>query len=135
MHWRQRHMWPVLVEFCLSVLWSYTMLILAASLLLGQLLDMPPLPDVREWLPSWGGALLGVTCLLQFAVSLMIDSRYERGLGRYYYWIIWYPMAYWLIAVLTTLVAVPKVLLRGRGRRAIWTSPDRGERFVAPADH
>ncbi|MFU8815201.1 MAG: poly-beta-1,6-N-acetyl-D-glucosamine synthase [Pseudomonadales bacterium] len=133
--WRQRHMWPVLAEFCLSVLWSYSMLILGLSLLLGQLLDMPALPNARDWLPSWGGALLGVTCLLQFAVSLAIDSRFERGLSRYYYWIIWYPMAYWLINVATTLVAVPKVLLRGRSRRATWTSPDRGERFVAPADH
>jgi biofilm PGA synthesis N-glycosyltransferase PgaC len=134
MIWRRRHMWPVLAEFCLSTLWSYTIAVLGVSLLLGQILSMPPLPDVRDWLPSWGGALIGATCLLQFAVSLTIDSRYERGLGRYYYWIIWYPIAFWLINVLTTLVALPRALF-GRRRRAIWTSPDRGEQFHAPADH
>lgn len=133
MRWRRRHMWPVLAEFCVSVLWSYTMLVLAVSLLLGQILDVPPLPDVREWLPSWGGALIGATCLLQFAVSLAIDSRYEKGLARYYYWIIWYPIAYWLINVLTAAVALPTVLLRQRGR-AIWVSPDRGEQFRARAE-
>lgn len=124
----------MLIEFCLSTIWSYTIAILGVSLLLGQILDMPPLPDVRAWLPSWGGALIGATCLLQFAVSLAIDSRYERGLGRYYYWIIWYPIAFWLINVLTSLVALPRALF-GRRRRAIWTSPDRGEQFHAPADH
>jgi poly-beta-1,6-N-acetyl-D-glucosamine synthase len=134
MHWRRRHMWPVLAEFCISVVWSYTMLVLGVSLLLGQLLDMPSLPDVGEWLPSWGGAFIGVTCLLQFAVSLAIDSRYEKGLARFYYWIIWYPVVYWLISVLTTLVALPRALFSRRNRRALWVSPDRGEQFHAPAD-
>lgn len=131
MHWRRRHMWPVLAEFCISTAWSYTMLFLGVSLLLGQILDIPPLPDVREWLPSWGGALIGLTCLLQFAVSLTIDNRYEKGLARYYYWIIWYPVIYWLISVAATLVALPRTLLR-RERRAVWVSPDRGEQFRAP---
>ena len=133
MRWRRRHMWPVLAEFCISVVWSYTMLFLGASLLLGQLVDIPALPDVREWLPSWGGAFIGLTCLLQFAVSLAIDSRYEKGLGRFYYWIIWYPVLYWLLSVMTTLVAVPRTLF-GRRRRATWVSPDRGEQFHAPAE-
>jgi len=62
---------------------------------------------------------------LQFALSMFLDSKYEKGVGRYYYWMIWYPLAYWLLSVMTTLVAVPKVILRGR-RRATWVSPDRG---------
>lgn len=134
MMWRRRHMWPVLAEFCISILWSYSLAFLGISVLVGQLANMPPLPDARDWLPSWGGALLGVTCLAQFAVSLAIDSRYEKGLSRYYYWIIWYPVVYWLINVFTTLVALPRALFQARGRRAIWVSPDRGEQFHAPAD-
>ncbi|MEZ5560107.1 MAG: poly-beta-1,6-N-acetyl-D-glucosamine synthase [Pseudomonadales bacterium] len=129
LRWRRRHMWPVFAEFCISVLWSYTMLFLGASLLLAQLLDAPALPRFSDWLPSWGGALIGLTCLVQFAVSLVIDSRYERGLSRFYFWIIWYPVAYWLISILTTIVAVPKTLLRSRSARGVWRSPDRGEQF------
>ena len=126
--WRRRHMWPVFIEFCLSVLWSYTILALGIGLLIGQITDIPSLPKLSDWLPSWGGALIGLTCLLQFGVSLLIDSRYERGLSRYYFWIIWYPIAYWLLNVFTTIVAVPRVLF-SRRRRAVWTSPDRGEQF------
>jgi biofilm PGA synthesis N-glycosyltransferase PgaC len=37
-------------------------------------------------------------------------------------------MAYWLISLSTTLVALPKTLLRRGSKRATWTSPDRGIR-------
>ena len=57
--WRRRHMWPVLLEFCLSVLWSYTMLVLGVSLAMAQIMELPALPDIRDWLPSWGGAIIG----------------------------------------------------------------------------
>ncbi len=134
LRWQQRHMWPVFLEFVISVVWSYTILFLGLSLLISQIMDAPALPQWSDWLPSRAGALIGVTCLLQFAVSLVIDSRYEKGLSRFYFWIIWYPVAYWLINVLTTIVAVPKFLFKPRQARAVWRSPDRGEQFHAHAD-
>ena len=67
-------------------------------------------------------------------ISLVIDGRYEpRALGRYYYWIIWYPMVYWGIHAAASVVAVPKALHKRRGSRAVWVSPDRGVR-ARPAD-
>jgi len=135
MSWRRRHMLPVFVEFFTSVLWAYTMVGLGLSLLLAQLFHLPSLPDGTDWLPSWSGVFLGVTCLLQFAISLVIDSRYERSMVRYYFWVIWYPFAYWLLIMLTAVVAVPKAIIKRRGTRAVWISPDRGEQFYATADH
>ena len=133
--WRKRHMWPVFFEFFTSILWAYSVVGIGVSVLVGQLLDLPSMPQVSEWLPSWSGVLLGITCLLQFAVSLTIDSRYEKDIWKYYFWVIWYPFAYWLFIALTAVVAVPKAMLKRRGTRATWTSPDRGEQFYAPADH
>ena len=50
----------------------------------------------------------------------------RQGLGRYYFWMIWYPLAYWVLGFLTVVAATPAVLLgRDRGR-AVWVSPDRG---------
>ena len=69
-----------------------------------------------------------MVCLLQFAISLIIDRRYEAKVGRNYYWMIWYPMAYWLLNMLTTVAAVPMTLLKKGGKRATWVSPDRGIR-------
>jgi poly-beta-1,6-N-acetyl-D-glucosamine synthase len=105
------------------------MLLLAATWLLGLLVPAGVLPVVGSPLtPQGSGVILGATCLLQLAFSKWLDSRYDRGLGRNLFWMIWYPMAFWVINSASTVVAYPKVLLRNRGARARWVSPDRGIR-------
>lgn len=79
-------------------------------------------------LPYGSGILLGATCLIQFALSKWMDSRYEPHLGKNYFWMIWYPLVFWLITISATIVAFPKVLRRGDEKRARWVSPDRGIR-------
>ncbi|WP_149193349.1 poly-beta-1,6-N-acetyl-D-glucosamine synthase [Luteimonas suaedae] len=128
LRWRGRRMWGVLGEYLLSVAWAYTMLFIIVLWLLGKFMPMPDALYVRTILPSWHGVILGLVCLLQFASSLIIDRRYETHVGRNYYWMIWYPVAYWMLSLFTTVVALPKTLLKRRGKRAIWTSPDRGFR-------
>jgi biofilm PGA synthesis N-glycosyltransferase PgaC len=70
--------------------------------------------------------MVGTTCLIQVAVSLVLDSRYDKGSGKSFYWMIWYPLAYWMFNMMATIVAVPRALLRSTEKRARWTSPDRG---------
>jgi biofilm PGA synthesis N-glycosyltransferase PgaC len=126
--WRRRRMWGLLIEYSLSVLWAYTMAFIFLLFFLGLFLPLPPALTVNTVLPQWNGVILGFTCLVQFAVSMMMDSRYEKGHWREYFWVIWYPLVFWLINMLTTVVAVPKALLKRRGERAVWVSPDRGLR-------
>jgi biofilm PGA synthesis N-glycosyltransferase PgaC len=115
-------------EYWVSILWSY---LLAVALVASIVHTIEP--DAFGWavdvMPRWFGVLLSVTCLFQFGVSLFIDSRYEAragGLGRYYFWIIWYPIAYWAIGVSTALVGIQRALRRKRGAPAIWGASDRG---------
>lgn len=124
--WRQRRMWGVLVEYALSVLWAYIMTAIIVLYVLGLIAPLPGYLTVETILPRWHGVLLGITCLIQFAVSLVIDSRYDKGLWKIYFWVIWYPLAFWLIGMLTTVVALPRAVLKRRGQRAVWKSPDRG---------
>ncbi len=127
--WTSRRMWGVTLEYILSVCWSFVMLAIIVLWLLGYLIDMPPELRTSGLIPRWHGVVLGITCMLQFAVSMLIDRRYEKGIGRNYFWIIWYPIAYWLLSLFTTIVAVPKVVFSRKQRRiATWTSPDRGYR-------
>lgn len=125
--WRHRRMLPVYLEYFTSVLWAYSMGAVIVLWLVGQFVALPAAWQIGTLLPGWNGMVIGTTCLVQFAVSMFLDSKYEKGVGRYYYWMIWYPLAYWLLSVCTTVVAVPKVILRGR-KRATWVSPDRGIR-------
>jgi poly-beta-1,6-N-acetyl-D-glucosamine synthase len=126
--WRRRRMWLVLVEYMLSVFWAYTMLFVIVLWTIGLFVALPAQLHVDSIFPGWHGVVLGLVCLLQFAVSMVIDRRYETRIGRNYYWMIWYPLAYWMLSLFTTLVAVPKTLTKGRRQRAVWVSPDRGVR-------
>jgi biofilm PGA synthesis N-glycosyltransferase PgaC len=97
--------------------------------LVGLYIALPEVIAVpRMWPPAFTGLLLAVVCLMQFGVSLLIDRRYEKGLGKTMFWVIWYPLVFWLVSLLTTLVSFPKVLFRLRQKRARWVSPDRGIR-------
>ena len=126
--WRQRRLWPVYLEYFSSVAWAYAMASLILLWLLGTVFKLPVPYQVATLLPQWTGLIIGTTCLMQIAISMFLDGRYDKGMGRHYYWMIWYPLAYWLISVATSVVALPKVILRGKGKRARWTSPDRGLR-------
>ena len=124
--WRSRRMWLVIIELLVSSFWAYAMLTSFLLWLLGQFVELPEALQAPGIIPGWTGVLLGLTCLVQFAVSLTIDSRYEPRLSRYCYWMVWYPLVYWVLQSAVTCVAVPKALLRGLENRGIWTSPDRG---------
>ncbi len=127
--WRNRRMWVVALELIVSTFWAYTIVFVHVVWLIGTFFSLPPPFTVEAVLPGWAGVMLGATCLLQFLISLIIDSRYESNtLGRYYYWMIWYPMAYWAIQAAASFAAVPKAIRKSRGKRAVWVSPDRGIR-------
>jgi poly-beta-1,6-N-acetyl-D-glucosamine synthase len=125
-HWRRRRMWLVLIEFLLSVLWSYVMLAVLVLSLTGLFIVLPSELRMPGPFPGWYGVILSALCIVQFAVSLMIDRRYEEQIGRQFFWIIWYPLVFWMLGMLTTVVAVPKVMARRSRTRAVWESPDRG---------
>jgi biofilm PGA synthesis N-glycosyltransferase PgaC len=126
--WPSRRMWVVALELFTSTVWAYATGVVFVLWTAGHFIDLPAPFSTATIPPGWSGVLLGTTCLLQFALSITIDSRYEPGLGRVYYWMIWYPMVYWMIQTAASVVAVPRALAKPSGRRAVWISPDRGLR-------
>jgi len=128
LRWEYRRLWPMAMEFCLSVSWAFAFAISLLLWGLGHVLPMPSDMHVIGMLPpGFTGLLLCLVCLIQFGVSALIDRRYEPDLPRALWWVIWYPLVYWMLTLFTTLLAFPKVILRKqRSRRARWISPDRG---------
>ena len=124
--YKSRRMWGIYGEYFLSLIWAYSAIFTLIIWILGHFINMPEGMKVPTLVPSIYGTFLGITFLLQFAISLFIDSKYEKGVGRYYYWIIWYPFAFWIINVFTTTVGFIKAMFKEKGKRAVWDSPDRG---------
>jgi len=128
--WRSRGMWPLYLECCISLTWAFLVVAMLALVPL-EWLSSEPQEALEDLSPHWTSMLLCVTCLIQFAVSLTIDSSYERksgGSAQHYYWMIWYPIVYWLINVGTTINGCIKALRKKRGQRAVWVTLDRGLR-------
>jgi len=123
---KKRRMWPVYIELVVSIIWAYVICGIFLLWAIGHFVDLPPYLHIQSIVPGWNGTILALTCLLQFGVSLFIDSRYEPKIRRYYYWMIWYPMLFWIISAATTVVGLPAALLKDRNKRATWISPDRG---------
>ena len=132
--WRHRRLWPMVLEFCGSTLWAFAFALSIVLWAVGKLVDLPLHIQVPSLVPpDFTGMLLAIMCLLQFGTSLLIERRYERGLWRSLYWVIWYPAVYWMLSLATTLVSFPQVMLRANRQRARWTSPDRGIQSSAPS--
>ena len=128
--WSSRGMWLLYSECFISIIWAFLILmhLLFAPF---ELLTESTLKSLHDLSPSWTSMLLSLTCLIQFGVSLFIDSHYEEktgGVAKYYYWMVWYPIVYWLMNVGTTIFGSIKAVLKKRGQRAIWVTVDRGLR-------
>lgn len=126
--WRSRRMWGVISEYIFSIAWSYTMLgmLVAWAVFMARQLYYGNYNDIYfEPIPQWQGAMLAFTCLLQFAISLFIDRRYDHGLFRVYIDTVWYPIFYWALNWIVSIMAFPKAMLKKRDS-GTWVTTDRG---------
>ena len=120
-------MWGLVIEYCLSLTWVFAFVMTLVLWSIGKFVPLPRdlnVPSIQP--PEFWGLLLATTCLVQFVVALAIESRYEKRLFGAIFWVIWYPLFFWIVMLTTSLVGFPKAVFRLRGKRAVWASPDRG---------
>lgn len=126
--WRFRRMWPIAIEAMISIAWAYVIFGIFLLYLYGLFFPVPTEWYIQTIIPQWYGVILGVTCLIQFLVSLAIDHQYDKSRTfRTYFWVIWYPLFFWILMMLTSVVSLPKTIFK-KQKRARWVSPDRGFR-------
>lgn len=124
---KQTHLWGLMIELLLSMVWAYSMVLVILVWIVGMILPVNYLmPSESPILPDQGSVILIGACLIQFGVSKWLDGHYDEGLGKNYFWMIWYPFAFWFLNLFTAVVALPKVLFGKKKSRARWVSPDRG---------
>ena len=126
--WRKENfrMWPLFFEYCLTTIWAFTCLV-GFIIYAVQLAGVPLNIELTHIAATHtAGILLCTLCLLQFIVSLVIENRYEHNLASSLFWIIWFPVIFWMLSLATTLVSFTRVMLMPKKQRARWVSPDRG---------
>lgn len=128
-HWRHYRMWPLFIELFSSLSWVYLLVIVTGISIVSWFLGFSPQAQTFDQLSvnHYIGVLV-YTSFFQFLVGFYLDSQYEKNLWKNFFWVVWYPFAYWLIVATTTFIGFPKALFKKPGERAVWISPDRGIR-------
>ena len=90
-------------------------------------INLPDTSTEQLFSLPYTGLILGATCLLQFAVCFFMERKYDRGLLSIYLAIIWYPIFYWLLNWIVSMIAFPKAMFFSSGKkRGRWHTTDRG---------
>jgi biofilm PGA synthesis N-glycosyltransferase PgaC len=108
--WKTRRMWPVFYEALLSILWAYCFVGLTILWILSYAVGVPPVG--ASPIPNWWGMMIGTLCLTQLLTGVMLDSRYDKSVLRYYPVAVSYPIIYWMLMALITVFATPAGLVR-----------------------
>lgn len=131
--WRQRRIWPIYLDYFLGTCWAYAFFSYLVYEIVRAIFILATTGNLTAFFaglasPFWGwnGAIVALVCLIQLFVSVTIDGRYEPKLWHLLFWLPWYPLAYWMLNSLATVVATPTGLFRDMNRAATWVSPDRG---------
>lgn len=136
---RRVMMMPIFAEYVTSIVWAYCMVFVLASglakLAVGGMHWRSHF-SAMDVLPHGRSLILFATCCMQILLGCMLDRGYDSRLIRYFVDTIWFPVAFWIINLIASVIALPRVLLKRQRVRARWVSPDRGIRVGpgAPRD-
>lgn len=127
---RSRAFYLILIwaNFITSTIWAFCIVAWFSLLNLTAILNGETYQIYKNFLPQWWGTILAATYLLQSSIGLCLDSRYEKGILKYFGWIVWYPLAYWSIQTCSCVVGFTKAIFRPANIKGTWISPDRGIR-------
>lgn len=119
-------LWILFLEQVLSIIWVFSiMFVLFTSLLNINFLDYYYYAYNMN-LVLFSAFILTLVNIIQFTISMYIDSRYEKNNIFMLIYLSWYPVLFWIINAVVTILAIPKAIKRKKGEFATWTSPDRG---------
>jgi poly-beta-1,6-N-acetyl-D-glucosamine synthase len=118
LRWRQRGMWPVLLEGLVSLLW---VLVWALALLFAAIRLFVPGWDTISGVAIASSIAIALVCTAQIAFALAIDSRHDPRALRAFLLGPLYPLFFWAISALAAAREQPRALIRGpTSERVVW---------------
>ncbi len=116
--YRSRRMWPTLVEAVCSVLWAYTFFILVAFWAFAALVGVR-LEAISPFPAMWG-MTVATMAIIQLTVGTVLDARYERSILASTAYVVFYPLFYWVLMAVVTVVNTPRALFGRSAEVARW---------------
>jgi biofilm PGA synthesis N-glycosyltransferase PgaC len=118
---RNPHLWPVAGESLCSLMWVHLSFVVFTLLVIDWIFDTPI--STQGFALAWGIAV-GVVSILQLAIALLIDRRYDRSAALTFALGPIYPAAYWLLSAAAAISSEGPALLRGPRREPVrWNTP------------
>jgi poly-beta-1,6-N-acetyl-D-glucosamine synthase len=118
LRWRQRGMWPVLLEGLVSLVW---VLVWALALLFAAIGLFVPGWDTISGVAIASSIAIALVCTAQIAFALAIDSRHDPRALRAFLLGPLYPLFFWAISALAAAREQPWALIRGpTSERVVW---------------
>ncbi len=108
MNWKSRRLWPVFIESMASVFWAYCFVLLTGLWIVSYSAGYPPVG--ASPIPNWWGMLIGTMCLMQLMTGVVLDRKYDKKLYLYYFIAVFYPLIYWILMAVVTVVSTPGAL-------------------------
>lgn len=116
----------LLFEQIFSLIWVYLVLLILISTIINANFFDYYYMSYQFTIVILSALILTFINIIQFTISLIVDSRYEKMNVLTIFFLSWYPTVYWIINALVAIIAFPKALKRKKGAFATWSSPDRG---------
>ena len=119
--WRTRRMWPVFIEAVCSVAWAYLAVGMFGFWALSYAVGLKPLG--ANPVPNFWGMVIATIALIQLGAGVWLDNRYNRTVARFYLWAPMYPLFYWMLMLVVTVVSTPAAFLGRRTATSHWHTP------------
>ncbi len=116
--WKSRRLWPIYGEGILSISWAYTFVLMTAYWLIARAFGYTPYGSSP--IPNLWGMLTATACVIQLGTGVLLDRRYDPGIVRYFGYAILYPLVYWMLMSLVTVIYTLDGVFRKRPKLSTW---------------
>ena len=121
-----RRMWPIYIDYILSVTWAYVFIICLCYWTAQALFNIGSDAAVLgNPIPAWRGAVIGAVCLVQLLTGIILDKNLKKDALRTCFYAIWFPVVYWFLYSISVVVATPIGLFKKFDKPVKWVSPER----------
>lgn len=124
---KTRRVWPIYIDYTLSILWVYAFGICLCYWLLRAMLNInSSWSALGNPIPTWRGGIIACACLVQMLIGIALNHDSNESVLKTYFYSIWFPVVYWFLHLFAVAIATPKGLFGKFDEPVKWVSPERG---------